>query len=45
MSQTKKGRYVVITAELVPEAGAVEKEQLEKEIRGAVERTRGLRRS
>ena len=33
----KKGKYVVITAELVPEAGAVENEQLEKEIREAVE--------
>ena len=33
----KKGKYVVITAELVPEASAVEDEQLEKEIREAVE--------
>ena len=33
----KKGKYVVITAELVPEASSVENEQLEKEIREAVE--------
>ena len=35
----KRDRFLVITAELVPEAKAVENEQLEKEIREAVEKT------
>ena len=43
----KKGKYLVITAELVPEAEEVEDSKLESEIREEVEKSRspGLRRS
>ena len=34
----KKGKYVVITATLVPEADRVEEEQLVKEIRQKIEK-------
>ena len=34
----KRGKYVVITAPLIPGADAVENEQLEKEIRQEIEK-------